>query len=74
METNYMNGDGNQDIIDNTFCETWRIEIVQNRHIFESESFSGVRHMGMYLNDDVLKVIYDIIQKYSTSIRLKGPE
>lgn len=56
-----MNGDGNQDIVDNTFCEVWRAE---GDHSVVSESFPGVSHMQMYSDSDVMAFVWDILSSY----------
>jgi len=38
----YINGDGNQDLVDKTFCEQWT---GSSAFKFEAKGFSGVEHM-----------------------------
>jgi hypothetical protein len=65
-ETKYIDGDGNQDWIDNTFCQSWKSEVEDGGHIFEAQGYDGVHHMQMYLDDNVLISIREILEKYST--------
>jgi len=58
------NGDGNQDIYDNQFCETWKDKMNQD-YIFESKEFPGVHHMEMYNNEDVMNSVLSVLQKYA---------
>jgi lysophospholipase III len=64
VETVMMNGDGNQDDIDNQFCESWRGDVEQGGYRLESQGYEGVRHMQMYLDENVLKSVYEILQTY----------
>jgi hypothetical protein len=66
IETKYIDGDGNQDWIDNTFCDSWRSEVEHGGHILETESYAGVHHMQMYLDENVLEKIHEILNKYSS--------
>jgi hypothetical protein len=63
VKTGTMDGDGNQDIIDNTFCSVWKSEGASA--IYSVEAFAGVHHMQMYSNDKVIARIHDIISSYS---------
>ncbi len=62
-----MGGDGDQDIIDNQFCQVWQQDkrpIVKEYH-FEAQPFPNVRHMEMYSNKDVMNKVHDIVLNYS---------
>jgi hypothetical protein len=60
-----MKGDGNQDIIDNEFCNIWKEDIVNRQGMkFESKGFPGVHHMQMVTDENVLNEVYRIIQLY----------
>jgi lysophospholipase III len=62
--TQTMNGDGNQDEIDNMYCESWKADVVKMGHLLESQGYEGVRHMQMYLDENVLKSVHEILQRY----------
>jgi hypothetical protein len=76
----YINGDGNQDLVDNAFCEQWahsaagvgtgagvgRSSGTAPAFKFESKAFSGVEHMQMYSDPAVLDAIREILNSYST--------
>jgi hypothetical protein len=65
----YMDGDGNQDIIDNTFCEVWKTEKIayaDKEHVFESKAFPGVRHMQMCTDEKVMESIRQVLSRYET--------
>jgi hypothetical protein len=66
VSTSEMNGDGNQDIVDNTFCDVWEMELKQSDYIFISKSFPGVRHMQMYSDEQVMASIKATLDYYST--------
>lgn len=69
IETIYTPGDGNQDNIDNTFCNQWKEDVERDgKHTLESIGFDGVHHMQMYLDENVLNKIHEIIQKYSSEL------
>jgi predicted alpha/beta hydrolase family esterase len=60
-----MNGDGNQDNIDNEFCLTWKDQVMnKQKKIFQSRAYPGVHHMQMCTNEEVLNDIYQILMKY----------
>eukprot|EP01038_Epipyxis_sp_PR26KG_P017283 gene17283-23835_t len=46
-----MDGDGNQDIIDNQFCQLWENTNESRKYITLSESFPGVQHMDIMIRD-----------------------
>jgi len=56
-------GDGNQDHVDNEMCSVWANQNVGNSTNFKfvSKAFTGVHHMQMYTDDDVLSYVYDIL-------------
>lgn len=65
-----MEGDGNQDLVDNTFCTVWGQDArpeAQKYH-FESQAFPNVEHMQMVSDDNVMKKIHDIVNKYATAV------
>jgi hypothetical protein len=69
IDTRYMNGDGNQDIIDNTFCDVWNNSPTMasgssSEYSFEAVGFEGVHHMEMPKNDDVLTKVRSILEAY----------
>ena len=53
------NGDGNQDIWDNTFCSTWKQS--SGNYGLVMKGFANVHHMEMYSNEDVMSYVYDIL-------------
>jgi hypothetical protein len=60
-----MNGDGNQDSIDNEFCLSWKDQVInKQKKVFQSKAYPGVHHMQMCTNDEVLNDIYQILKKY----------
>lgn len=61
--TRYMEGDDDQDAVDNNFCNVWNHG--QNRYSFESEAFPGVGHMEMISDENVLTRIKEVVMKYS---------
>jgi len=61
-----MDGDGNQDIIDNTFCKVWDDQKVDQSTIqtyfkFASQGFQGVTHMHMISDTNVLNYLHSIL-------------
>jgi hypothetical protein len=69
-ETLYTDGDGNQDIIDNTFCLSWEnsvnaqggaLSATKKTFSFYAQAFPGVSHMEMVSDPDVLAEIHDIL-------------
>lgn len=66
-----MNGDGNQDDVDNTFCLSWQEQVQKKRknsqgeeeenHTFYAEAFPGVSHMEMVSDESVLEKIHEIL-------------
>jgi len=62
MITFDMNGDGNQDIIDNTFCQIWEKSEFSQKYKTVSQEFPGVHHMQMYSNDDVLAALLQVLE------------
>eukprot|EP01040_Poterioochromonas_malhamensis_P008003 gene8003-8650_t len=65
IETLRMEGDGNQEIIDNEFCNTWKDAVInKEKKSFESIAFPGVDHMQMYTDDNVLQEVQRILQLY----------
>jgi len=64
-KTLQMNGDGNQDIFDNQFCLDWSDQYAQqqqpNAYSFEAMGFSGVHHMQMYVNPQVMSKVKSIL-------------
>lgn len=66
IETIYSPGDGNQDNIDNTYCLQWKEEVEKDgKHVLEAVGYDGVHHMQMYLDENVLNKIHEIVLKYS---------
>jgi hypothetical protein len=70
-ETLYMEGDGNQDILDNRFCNVWAddAKAQQAGFVFEATEFPNVQHMQMYSDEAVLQKIHEILTKYSKQPR-----
>jgi len=64
----FTNGDGNQDLVDNSFCETWRGRMggggggSDKQYSFESQAFSGVEHMAMTSDPGVMQSVRDILE------------
>lgn len=56
----YGNGDGDQDWIDNSFCNVWQGQFPE--YTFYSEKFDGVEHMQMVSDAKVLSRIASILQ------------
>lgn len=67
VETLYMEGDGNQDIIDNRFCNVWASDTTAQQlgYVFEASEFPNVRHMQMYSDDNVMQKVREILEKYN---------
>jgi len=78
--TRKMDGDGNQDIIDNTFCAVWegsatinnidsvdgiRSEARLQTFSYMSKSFPGVSHMAMMNNDEVMLSVHQALSDLS---------
>lgn len=63
----FMDGDGNQDIIDNRFCESWKSENENTTAniVTEAQGFPGVHHMEMYSDDAVLSRVHEILELYA---------
>lgn len=59
-----MSGDGDQDIVDNTFCTTWAADARGQGFVTEAVGFSNVTHMDMYNNDQVMQKVYSILDSY----------
>lgn len=59
-----MGGDGDQDIVDNTFCATWATDVRGQGFVTEAVGFSNVTHMDMYCNDQVMQKVYSILDSY----------
>lgn len=61
-----MEGDGNQDYIDNEFCNVWKSDARSeaSSYFFESQAFPNVRHMQMVSDADVLEKIHAIVKSY----------
>lgn len=55
----YMDGDGNQDHIDNEYCNVWN----DSSYDFVAKSFPGVSHMEMVSDDSVMEYLYTILVK-----------
>jgi hypothetical protein len=64
VETLYMDGDDNQDIFDNAFCNVWGKDSKAVQHKLEAKGFPGVRHMEMISNPKVLEEIRRIVTSY----------
>ena len=60
-----MEGDDNQDIIDNQFCNVWKDQPQQEKYVFESEAFPNVGHMQMVSDSNVMQKIKEIVMFYS---------
>jgi len=65
ISTRSMDGDGNQDITDNAYCNIWKDELIQNNHKFQATAFPGVQHMQMPTDSKVLNEIYQILQSFN---------
>jgi len=62
-----MDGDSNQDTIDNTFCgAAWTAQTKNKnkQYVLESQAFPGVTHMDMVYDKDVLAKIQTILMSY----------
>eukprot|EP01102_Stenamoeba_stenopodia_P019331 TRINITY_DN727_c0_g1_i4.p1 TRINITY_DN727_c0_g1~~TRINITY_DN727_c0_g1_i4.p1 ORF type:complete len:428 (+),score=68.65 TRINITY_DN727_c0_g1_i4:143-1426(+) len=55
------NGDGDQDYLDNEFCNIWASQLRDNGHTFVATAFEGVSHMEMVSNTTVLNAILDVL-------------
>lgn len=66
-ETLYMEGDGNQDIIDNRFCNVWAQDATAQKlgYVFEATEFPNVSHMEMYSDENVMLKVRQILDKYN---------
>lgn len=62
--TRTMDGDDNQDIIDNAFCQRWAPGLAAANHRFEAEEFPGVGHMQMCSNPAVMDRVRAILDSY----------
>lgn len=60
IEIRYRNGDGDQEIEDNTFCNVW--DIPENEYFFEAVGFEGVEHTDMTNDEDVLRKVRSILE------------
>ena len=69
VEVKTMEGDGNQDILDNQFCQVWQEDNrpIAKKYYFEAEAFPNVHHMQMYSDDNVLNKVHEIVLKYSSN-------
>ena len=59
-----MEGDDNQDLFDNSFCQIWAKDLEKTNHVFESYPFPGVGHMSMVSDANVLAKLRDIVASY----------
>lgn len=59
-----MNGDDNQDIMDNSFCEIWGDSLTKAGHRFQAQAFPGVGHMQMVTDDKVVAEIKKVLLSY----------
>jgi pimeloyl-ACP methyl ester carboxylesterase len=58
--TYHMEGDGNQDLIDQQFCENvWGA--ANSKYITQWKGFDGVHHMQMYSDENVLAALHDVL-------------
>lgn len=64
-ETLFMEGDDNQEIFDNSFCNVWASTKEFQQFYFEAKAFPNVHHMDMISDSAVLEEIHRIIQRYS---------
>lgn len=64
VETLFMEGDDNQEIFDNSFCNVWATQQNAHHFYFESKAFPNVHHMEMISDDAVLDEVHRIIQRY----------
>lgn len=69
VEVKSMEGDGNQDILDNQFCQIWQEDArsIAKRYHFEAQGFPNVHHMQMYSDPNVLNKVHGIVLKYSSA-------
>ena len=60
----HMEGDGNQDIVDQHFCErVWGAGSSQElRYVTKAQAFPNVHHMQMYSDEGVLAALLDVLQ------------
>lgn len=65
----YMEGDDNQDIIDNQFCNIWQQDtrIEAKQLVFESQAFPNVGHMEMVSDTAVFSKIKQIVDLYTVA-------
>lgn len=66
LEASYVSaglveGDSNQDLIDNAFCEEWA---GKSGYKFTAQGFPGVHHMDMVSDDSVLAQVRIILDSY----------
>ena len=62
-----MDGDDNQDITDNSFCNIWRDSLESEGRKFEATSFTGTGHMQMVSDPQVISKISEILAVLKTS-------
>jgi lysophospholipase III len=62
IATRFRNGDGDQEIEDNTFCNVWNTD--SNPYFFESLGFDGVEHTDMTNDANVLEKVREILESY----------
>ena len=63
-DTQYMDGDGNQDMVDNDFCKNWIGGQRAQGFALETQAFPGVRHLEMVTNDDVMTAVKAVLESY----------
>jgi hypothetical protein len=58
-----MDGDGDQDIVDQQFCENvWGADAVANsKYVTKGQGFDGVQHMDMCTDENVMNALHQVL-------------
>jgi hypothetical protein len=63
--THKMEGDGNQDLLDQQFCQNvWGQDVSEEskKYVTSWQGFDGVHHMQMYSDENVLAALYELLR------------
>jgi hypothetical protein len=63
VSVQFVDGDGNQDYVDNTFCNIWAAQQQAAGIAFEAQAFEGVEHMSMVTDPKVMVAVHAALQQ-----------